>query len=94
LAVASYQISSKKTSVADPDPGAGAFLTRGSGNQDEKKNPGLGSGTIIPDHISKSLVTIFWVKFKILCCGSGPGSGINIRIRSTGKNLTILLFCC
>jgi hypothetical protein len=38
-----------KCSVADPDPGSGAFKTTGSGMN-------------IPDHISESLETIFWIK--------------------------------
>jgi hypothetical protein len=33
------------------------------------KKSGSGSGMNIPDHISESLETIFWVK--ILLCGSG-----------------------
>jgi hypothetical protein len=37
--------------LRDPDPGSGAFLT-----------PGSGSGMRIPDQISQSLETIFWVK--------------------------------
>jgi hypothetical protein len=51
------------SSVADPDPGSGAILTHGSGmakNQD--LDPESGSGLNIPDHISESLETIFWVK--------------------------------
>jgi hypothetical protein len=44
-----------KISVADPDPGSDAFLTPGSGMRTE-------SGMNNPDHISESLVTIFWVK--------------------------------
>jgi hypothetical protein len=48
------------------------------------KNQDPGSAIFIPDHISKSLETIFWVK-KILQCGSeirnlfypgSPGSGM------------------
>ncbi len=38
-----------KCSVADPDPGSGAFLTPGSGMN-------------ILNHISESLETIFWIK--------------------------------
>jgi hypothetical protein len=51
-------------SVADPDLGSGAFLTPVSGIRIgfgfgmEKS----GSGINIPDHISESLETIFWVK--------------------------------
>ncbi len=40
------------------DPGSGAFLTPGSGMG---KKSGSGSGMNIPDHISESLETIFWV---------------------------------
>ncbi len=72
------------SSVADPDPGSGAFLTPESGMNN-------------PDHISKSLETIFWVK--ILQCGSGIRDEKNrIRDKHPGsatltptKNLTVLL---
>jgi hypothetical protein len=43
-----------KSSVADPDPGSGAFLTPGSGIR-IRSLPDLGSQT----HTFKSLVTIF-----------------------------------
>ncbi len=43
-------------SVADPDPGCGAFLIRWSGIQNVKKS---GSGMIIPDHFPESLETVF-----------------------------------
>jgi hypothetical protein len=46
-------------SVADPDPGSGAFLTTGSGIRDGKKP---GSGMNNSYHISESLKTIFWVE--------------------------------
>jgi hypothetical protein len=45
------------SSVADPDPGSGAFLTPGSGIRN-RFFPDPGSQT----HIFESLVTIFWVK--------------------------------
>jgi hypothetical protein len=47
------------TSVANPDPGSGAFLTPGSGMGNK-----FGSGTRmnIEDHFSKSLETVCWVK--------------------------------
>jgi hypothetical protein len=72
-------------SVADPDPGSGAFLTTGSGI----RNPGWVKNQDPDPHISESLEIIFWVKktpkFFFLCgCGSGmeknsdSGSGINI----------------
>jgi hypothetical protein len=44
-------------SVADPDPGSGAFLTPGS-EIGLFRIPDLGSQT----HIFESLVTIFWIK--------------------------------
>ncbi len=54
-------------SVADPDPGSGAFLTPGSGmgkNQDPD-----------PGHVSESLETIFWVKI-LKFFYEDPGSGM------------------
>jgi hypothetical protein len=48
-------------SVADPDPGSGAFLTPGSGI---RKKPIPDPGSQI--HIFESLVTIFWVKSSII----------------------------
>jgi hypothetical protein len=45
------------TSVADP--GCSAFLTPGSGMGKKSRS---GFGIKIPDHISDSLETIFWVK--------------------------------
>ncbi len=57
-------------SVADADPGSGAFLT-----------PRSGSGMNNPDHISESLETIFWVKI-LHFFDADPGSGMEkIRIR-------------
>jgi hypothetical protein len=52
-------------SVADPGPepfltpGSEAFLTPGSGMGKKSRS---GSGMNIPDHISESLETTFWVK--------------------------------
>jgi hypothetical protein len=43
-------------SVADPDQGSCASFTSGSGTS--KKSTGMN----IPDHISESLETIFWLK--------------------------------
>jgi hypothetical protein len=48
-------------SVADPDPGSGAFLTPGSGIRN-RFFPDPGSQT----HIFEGLVTIFWVKTSII----------------------------
>ncbi len=45
-------------SVADPDPGSGAFLTRDPGSAMGKKS-GSGSGMNNPDYISESLETIY-----------------------------------
>ncbi len=58
------ETSSLRTSVADPDPGSGAFLTPGPGSG---KGFFPDPGSRIPDlgskpHIFKSLVTNFWVK--------------------------------
>jgi len=51
------------TSVEDPDPGSGAFLTPGSGIRirDRKKNPDPGSGLNTQDNFSDSLEAVFWV---------------------------------
>ncbi len=46
------QITSLEISVADPDPGSGAFLTPRSGMS---KKSGFGSGMNNPDHISEGL---------------------------------------
>jgi hypothetical protein len=43
------------SSVADPDPGPGAWIRDG-------KKSRSGSGMNIPDHISESIETIFWGK--------------------------------
>jgi hypothetical protein len=69
----------KVINVADLDPGSGAFLTPGSGMGKRS-----GSGMKHPDHISKSLQTIFWVEIPVLkFLDANPGwkkfeSGINI----------------
>jgi hypothetical protein len=60
--VCAYNITHIPTASV-PDPGSGALLTRDPGwviNQDP--DSGSGSGMNIPDHISESLETIFWVK--------------------------------
>jgi hypothetical protein len=62
------------TSVADPDPGSGAFLTPGTG-MGNKSAPVSGSGMNSPDHISESLETIFWVKI-LQFFDADPGYGI------------------
>jgi hypothetical protein len=77
-----------RTSVADLDPGTGAFLSPGSGSGKKSRS---GSRINIPDHISESFETVFWLKIlKILLRGSGiwdgkksdPGSRMEkIRIR-------------
>jgi hypothetical protein len=79
----------KFCSVADPDPGSGAFLTQGSGSA-MNKNPEPGSGMNIPDHISESLETIFGLKL-LEFFDAYPGSrteknsdpGLASRIRSS-----------
>jgi hypothetical protein len=50
----------KESSVVDPDPGSGAFLIPGSGMGKKSKS---GSWMNVLNHISKSLETMFWVKF-------------------------------
>ncbi len=55
------KVISKKTSVADPDPGSGAFLTPGSGIRN-RFFPDPGSQTLT----FESLVTIFWAKSSII----------------------------
>ncbi len=52
-----------KQSVADPDPGSGAFLSLGSGMG---KKSGSGSGMNNQDNFYDNLETIFWVKMLIL----------------------------
>jgi hypothetical protein len=57
-----HRLGYRFSSVADPDPGSGAFLTHGSGIRN-RFIPGPGSQTLI----FESLVTIFWAKtYKIL----------------------------
>ncbi len=66
--MSSYESGMYPGSVADPDPGSGAFLTPGSGIRNRffpdpgSRIPDLGSQT----HIFESLVTIFWVKSSII----------------------------
>ncbi len=78
-----------KSSVADPDPGSGAFLTSGSGMGKKIRNPDPRSGSWMnnPDHIFESLETIFWVKIPVLKLffDADQGSGMEkIRIRDPG----------
>ncbi len=56
-----WQSDALTTSVADQDPGSGAFFTPGSGIRN-RFFPDPGSQT----HIFESLVTIFWVKSSII----------------------------
>ncbi len=92
-------LTSSFSSVADPDPGSGAFLTPGSGME---KNPEPGSRT--RDLIFENLVSVFWViNTWTLWCGSGsgvrdlvnPGSGIRdgkISIRDKHSGSATLSF--
>ncbi len=57
----SFQSVPDSDSVADPDPGSGAFLTPVSGIRN-RFFPDPGSQT----HIFESLETIFWVKSSII----------------------------
>jgi hypothetical protein len=64
------------TSVADPDPGSGAFLTPGS----EIRNrffPDPGSQT----HLFENLMTIFWLKSSIILYGNSLKIGPNFFIQ-------------
>jgi hypothetical protein len=55
-----YIMTGIENSVAEPDPGSGAFLTPGSGFRIRFY------GSRIPNHIFESLVTIFLVKSSII----------------------------
>ncbi len=94
-------LSDPEISVADSDPGSGAFFDpwmRKLGwvkNQDP--DPGSVFGMNIPDHIFESIETIFWVKILQFFDADpvtrdpgwknlDPGSGINIPDHSTAEN--------
>jgi hypothetical protein len=63
----------QRFSVADPNLGSSAFLTPGSWLGKKSRS---GSGMNIPDHISESLETIFWVKIlEIFDANADPPSG-------------------
>jgi hypothetical protein len=66
------------SSVADPDPGSGAFLAPGSGIRIGKpgwKKSGSGIQNVIPDHISDRLETNFGLKIlKFFYADPDPGS--------------------
>jgi hypothetical protein len=64
------EVSSSYAGSSVADPGSGAFLTPGSG-----MGKMSGSGMNNSDHISESLITIFWVKILQLF-DADPGSGI------------------
>jgi hypothetical protein len=72
------------TSVSDPDPRSGAFLTTGSdpgSGMGKKSGSGSGSGMNNPDHISESFETIFGLNSLMRIRdekNSNLGSGINI----------------
>jgi hypothetical protein len=60
--------------VAEPASGALIQGGGGGGGKIQIWDPDPGSRINILDHISKSLVTIFWVTNTLaLCCGSGSG---------------------
>ncbi len=70
------------SSVADSDPGSGAFLTLDPGSGMGKKS-GSGSAMNIPDHVSEILETAFWVKIlKFFDADPDPGSGNLVDPRS------------
>jgi hypothetical protein len=77
-----------RSGVAVPDPGSGAFLSPG---YEMGKNQDSGSGMNIPDYISESFETIFWLKclnslMRIRESGSGMEKfGSKIRDRCPGS---------
>jgi len=86
LRVPVQYFSKRINSVADPDPGSGAFLTpwiRDLGPGMSKKS-GSGSGMNNTDHINKSLETIFWVKI-LKFFDADPETGIEkMKIKYPG----------
>jgi hypothetical protein len=84
-------------SVADSDPGSGAFLIPGSGMG---KKSGSGSGMNNPDHISESLETMFGLKyFNSFVRIRDPGwkkfgSGIRVEKFGSGINIPDPQHCC
>jgi hypothetical protein len=62
-------------SIADPDPGSGAFLTPGSGMG---RKSASGSGMNNPDHIFQSLETTFLVFLGL----KYPGSATRIFVEN------------
>jgi hypothetical protein len=68
------------------------------GKKYQDPDPGTGSGMNNPDHISKSLETIFWVKI-LKFFDADPGFGMEkTGIWDPGclsriRTLTIILFC-
>jgi hypothetical protein len=70
------------TSVADPDPGSGAFLIPGSGMGKNNPNTGSGSGMNNRDYNFESLETIFGLK--ILFLNSWMRSGDGEKIQDSG----------
>jgi hypothetical protein len=84
------------TSVADPDPGSGAFLTHGSGIRN-RFFPDPRSQT----HIFESLVTIFWVKSSLYSLKIGPNFFLQhfknkivqfVKFMAPKKGMTIKIF--
>ncbi len=70
------------SSVADPDPGSGAFLSRGSGIG---KKSGSGSGMKNPDYITESLETRDPGRKKIrIRGGKNSDPGYTFWTRNTG----------
>jgi hypothetical protein len=75
----------KYSSVADPDPGSGAFLTLGSGMG---KKSGAESGMNNPANISEGLETNFLGLNTVLkFFDEDPGSGVEKNWIRDGKNL-------
>jgi hypothetical protein len=67
-------------SVADQDPGSGAFLTPGFG-MGKNSDPDPGPGMNIPDQFSESLETVFRAKLlKVFDADSDPASVILLTL--------------
>ncbi len=90
-----FKLLSPFCSVADPDPGFGAFLTPGYKIKIRILDPDL--GWTARDHISESLEKIFWVKntvLKLFDADQDPGSKIFLSpVPGSGINILYTQHC-